>query len=96
MVEIKVDKEVATCSAKGKGIENLTESTIAVVKMCGMMKQIGGDIMVDIFTKSLNDMFRTGVHKSFASAVGGDTECVQVNPAELLRQMHEEGDNDAQ
>lgn len=96
MVEIKVDKEGATCSAKGKAIEILTDSTVAVFKMCGMMKQIGGDELVDIFTKSLNDMFRIGLHKLFASAVGGDTECVQINPAELLRQMHEEGDSDAE
>lgn len=96
MVEIKVDKEGATCSAKGKGIEILIDSTVAVFKMCQMLKQIGGDEMVDVFTKSLNPMFNMGLHKLFASAVGGETECVQINPAELLRQMYEEGDSDAE
>lgn len=96
MIEIKVDKDGAHCEAKGKGIDILTESTMGVFKMCQMMKQIGGDELVDVFTKSLNDLFKMGLHHLFIAAFKGDTTCVQVNPTELLRQMQEEGDNDAQ
>lgn len=96
MIEIKVDKDGASCEAKGKGIDILAESTMAVFKMCQIMKQIGGDEMVDIFTKSVNDLFNMGLHHLFIAAYNGDTTCVQVNPDELLRQMQEEGDSDAQ
>ena len=96
MIEVKIDKDVATCHAKGKGIEILTESTMAVFKMCQMMRQIGGDEMVDIFTKGLTDMFGMEFHKLFVSANIGDTECVQIDPIELFRQLKEEGDKDAE
>jgi hypothetical protein len=95
MIEIKVDKDGAICSANGKAIEILTDCTMGVFKMCQMLKQIGGDELIDVFTKALNDLFRMGAHKLFANTCEGETECVQFNPAELLRQMREEGDNDA-
>lgn len=95
MIEIKVDKDGAYCEAKGKGIDILTESTMAVFKMCQMMKQIGGDELVDVFTKSLNDFFKMGLHHLYIANTEGDTTCVQINPTELLRQMQEEGGNDA-
>lgn len=96
MIEIKVDKDAVSCEAKGKCIEILTESTLGVLKMCQIMEQIGGDELVDIFTESLNDLFKSGLHHLLISALKGDTTYVQVNPAELLRQLQEEGDNDAE
>lgn len=96
MIEIKVDKDGASCEAKGTGIEILTESTIGVFKMCKMMKQMGGDELVDVFTKSLNNSFKMGLHHLYTAISEGDTTCVQINPADLLRQLQEEGDNDAE
>lgn len=96
MIEIKVDKDGASCEAKGTGIEILTESTIGVFMMCKMMEQMGGDELVDVFTKSLNNSFKMGLPLLYTAISEGDTTYVQINPADLLRQLQEEGDNDAE